>query len=220
MVNEEIKAIAFCPHCGNRAPQKLVYIQGYENRWFSEDGEESDRGSVPMNTYFVAVCETCSEVLIYSDAVGDNTSETFSDSQLLWPKSGLHKSVPRTIADCYLEAERIRNLAPNAFAVQIRKGLEAICDDRGAGQGNLQERLKELVSRGEIPATLAKMSEVLRVLGNLGAHATDQGIKQVLVWAMDDFFRAVVEYVYVAPSKLEDFQTRLDRLGKKGEQES
>jgi len=213
---KEIRIITFCPHCGNRAPQKLVYTQAYKGRWYSvESGEETRDKEIPPSTYFIAVCETCNEILVYHDAVEDYENEgIFNSSNLLWPESGLHKSVPKIVAECYSEAERIKNLAPNAFAVQIRKALEAICDDRGAKKGVLQYRLVELVSRGEIPKILADMSEVLRVLGNLGAHATEQGIKPILVGAINDFFRAVVEYVYVAPSKLEDFRSRLNNYKK------
>jgi hypothetical protein len=207
-MTDSTKVIAFCPHCGNRASQRLVHTQNYQGRWFVvSTGEEDTSGMT--STYYVAVCETCGEVLLYNDAVGEHTPETFNNAELRWPLSGLHKSVPKVVADCYLEAERIKNIAPNAFAVQIRRALETICDDRKAKKGVLQKRLKELVDRGEIPATLAEMSETLRVLGNLGAHSSDEGVKAMQVFAINDFFRAVVEYVYVAPSKLSDFHERL-----------
>jgi hypothetical protein len=160
--------------------------------------------------YFVVVCETCDELLLYQAFLEVPEDKDFHLADLIWPDPGvLHRAVPESVADCYVEAARIKNLAPNAFAVQIRRALEALCDDRSAKKGALQRRLTDLASRGEIPPVLAEMTDVLRLLGNIGAHAAHQSVKPGHVRAIDDFFRAVVEYVYVAPSRLKEFRERL-----------
>ena len=175
------------------------------------DGALSD-DNLPC-AYYVAVCETCNEILLYHSFIDIVEDKDFHRSELIWPDPGvLHQSVPKTIAVCYSEAARIKNLAPNAFAVQIRRAVEALCDDRGAKKGNLQSRLQDLASRGEIPPILAEMTDVLRLLGNIGAHAADQNIKPGHVPAIDNFFRAIIEYVYVAPSKLNEFQEMMKSL--------
>lgn len=207
---EPIRRVAFCPHCGNRAPQRHIYSQYYESQGYSSDGDLVSE-NFPF-FYHVAVCETCKQVLLYNAFAEDFIEDKdFHLADLIWPDPGvLHKAVPQSVSDCYSEAARIKNLAPNAFAVQIRRALEAICDDRGIKKGGLQRRLKELASRGEIPPVLAEMTDVLRLPGNIGAHAADQSVKPGHVWAIDGFFRAVVvEYVYVAPSKLKEFRERL-----------
>jgi len=216
-MNEESKVIrnvAFCPHCGNRAPQKLVYRQRYRGVWFSVNGDVSkeEDSELPGPTYYyVVVCETCNEVLVYH-SVGVPASH-FSEADLVYPEPGeLHYSVPDVVANCYKEAARIKNLAPNAFAVQIRRALEALCEDRGVNERTLARSLNVLAERGEIPATLAEMTDILRLLGNIGAHAADQSVKPGHVHVMDDFFKAVVEYVYVAPYKLQEFRKKLERF--------
>lgn len=203
---ETIRRVAFCPHCGNRAPQRLIHTQEYLGQGYSMDGSVDN--NIPC-AYYVAVCETCNEILLY-DVFGDIVEDKdFHRADLVWPDPGvLHQSVPKAITECYVEAARIKNLAPNAFAVQIRRALEALCDDRSAKKGVLQLRLQDLVSRGEIPPVLAEMTDVLRLLGNIGAHAADQSIKPGHVLAIDDFFRVIIEYVYVAPSKLKEFRDR------------
>jgi len=203
---ETIRRVAFCPHCGNRAPQRLIHTQEYLGRGYSMDGSVDN--TLPC-TYFVAVCETCNEILLYDVFCDIVEDKDFHRANLVWPNPGvLHQSVPKAIAECYAEAARIKNLAPNAFAVQIRRALEALCDNRSAKKGVLHLRLKDLVSRGEIPPVLAEMTYVLRLLGNIGAHAADQSIKPGHVLAIDDFFRVIIEYVYVAPSKLKEFRDR------------
>ena len=68
------------------------------------------------------------------------------------PEAGhLDSSVPSAIVKVYEEAYRIKAIAPNAYAGQIRRALEAISEDRGATKGTLQARLKELSDKGEIP---------------------------------------------------------------------
>jgi len=199
---ETIRRVAFCPHCGNRAPQRLIYTQEFLYHGYPRSASVD----IPR-AYYVAVCETCNEILIYLSFVGVVEDKDFHCADLIWPDPGvLHRSVPKTIAECYIEAMRIKNLAPNAFAVQIRRALEALCDDRVAKKGALQLRLQDLVSRGEIPPVLAEMTDVLRLLGNIGAHAAYQSIKPIHVLAIDDFFRVIIEYVYVAPSKLKEFR--------------
>jgi len=197
---ETIRNVAFCPHCGNRAPQKLI-----QTHHCVEVDSDGDTPELPQ-AYFVAVCETCDELLLYYVLQHIPDDKDFTSSHLLWPQATeIHESVPDKVAKIYREALRIRQLAPNAIAAKIRRALEAVCEDRGATKGHLQKRLKELADRGEIPPVLAEMTDTLRALGNVGAHATDHSITSWEVHGIDEFFRAVIEYVYTARSKLKEF---------------
>jgi len=159
-------------------------------------------------------------LLVYENYGDQWADEEFNYGELSYPESDhLPMAVPSRIRKVYAEAARIKNIAPNAFAVQIRRALEVLCEDRGAKKGNLQNRLSALGDKGEIPSTLAKASDLLRLLGNIGAHGINQDIHPLQVFPIDDFFRAVVEYVYIAPSKLKEFQERLNEYKKKREEE-
>ena len=201
--------IGYCPHCGNHAPQRAVHTQPYMAYAYKMDGTKTE-ADMP-STYIVATCGTCDEILLYHDfGLYPEEQYPFTKCDLLWPNNGLlHRSVPAKIRAIYNEAYRIRNLAPNAFAVQIRRALEALADDRGANRGNLHRRLQQIAEKGEIPPMLAEMTDVLRLLGNLGAHASGQEVKPGHVSVLDEFFRAVIEYVYVAPSKIAEFREQL-----------
>jgi hypothetical protein len=137
--------------------------------------------------------------------------DDFRQGALLWPESGvLNNALPKQVADIYTEAANVKRLSPNSFAVQIRRALEAICTDRGARASSLHAMLAELVERGELPPVLAEITKVLRLLGNIGAHASDRQVLPSHVDALDEFFRAVVEYVYIARSKLQTFRNKLE----------
>jgi hypothetical protein len=208
---EDIRRVAYCPSCGNKSPQKLIHVQHSSDIGYAEDEEEVD---MPL-AYYIAACETCNGILVYQ-AVGHIFEDKhFNQADLVFPPSGeLHRSVPERVAKIYKEAARIKNLAPNAFAVQIRRALEALCEDRGAQKGVLQKQLKELAERGEIPTKLAELTDVLRLVRNIGAHASDDEVKPWQVFTIDEFFRAVIEYVYVAPGKLDEYKRSLDLFEK------
>jgi hypothetical protein len=208
---EPIQNVAFCPHCGNTAPQKLVFSHSYESSGYDTITGEKDEGGPPC-TYYVAICSTCNEVLLYHSFFDENPDEYFSKSTLLYPNNHqLPNSVPNSIQQAYVEACRIQFLAPNAYAVMLRRALEAVCDDRSVPTGTLHKRLEVLVERGELPAKLAEMTSILRMLGNAGAHHSSSPVIVPMTWGMNEFFRAIIEYVYIAPSKIEAFKRTMDR---------
>ena len=56
---------------------------------------------------------------------------------------------------------------------------------------------------GILPSTLAEMTGLIREIGNVGVHI-DKG--EVTIWdaeLIDEFFKSVISYVYIAPAKIE-----------------
>jgi hypothetical protein len=186
-------------------------MQNFFDAYFHIDGRKA--GNDLLCAYFVVECETCYQILLYLAEGQIPEEEEFALSALIWPRSGsLNVSVPQRIRACYEEAARIKNLAPNAYAVQIRRALEALCDERGISEGSLYHRLAHLAKNGDIPPVLAEITEVLRLLGNIGAHGGDQTVPPGHVRVIDEFFHAIVEYVYVASDKVKRFRDKLTSL--------
>jgi hypothetical protein len=207
--------VLVCPSCGNRTPHKLVFQHEHVGTWYTTDGTVSD-GEDPASMYSVFECATCHDISLYSylEPAG------FEEATLLYPKGdSLHKSVPAQVVSNYSEAKRIQAISPNAFARLMRRSLEALCDDRRAPPGVLAKRLKALAEKGEIPPVLAEITAVLRSLGNAGAHNTSQRVTVPMTWAMDEFFRALVEYVYVAPFRLEEFRKKSGSIPRSSKKE-
>jgi hypothetical protein len=181
-----------------------VFTQQYESiGWTVSDGDE-----IPFDaSYFIVRCETCKELLIYHSI----PSNDFHDAELLWPKVGLDKSVPKEVSHIYEEAIRIKHIAPNAFAVQIRRALEALCKDRGTKHRTLSEQLAELGDKGEIPKTLSEASDIIRLIGNVGAHASSMDVHPLQAGAIDNFFRAIIEYIYVSSARIREFREGMNQ---------
>ena len=210
----EEQSVGYCPHCGNHAPQNL---KGTCTHLHTTDGSHN---------FFLTQCQTCAEGLMYRhiDSMNRGAQTThgnfdLSKYELVWPAAGnLHSCVPESVRNAYAEAIAIKSRAPNAFANQIRRSLEAVCKNRGTTKRVLAQSLRELADRGETPETLAEMTDVLRQLGNIGSHAGDESIAPEYVDVIDDFFRAIIEYVYIAPHKVSEFNARLSYARQTGTQ--
>lgn len=204
----DIDDVGYCTHCGNKTTQVL---KGECSHLHIEDGSSRH--------FFFTQCQTCADGLIYQLIDPDGSpmpslshgNFRLDDYELVWPVAKkLHSCVPEKISRIYSEAAVIKLLAPNAFANQIRRCLEAICYDRGATNQNLAKNIKLLAERGEIPNTLSEMSDVLRKLGNIGSHASNEEISSEYVDVIDDFLSVIIEYVYIAPHKVSEFKKTLD----------
>ena len=202
MSHEDISVIGYCSHCGNTTPQSVTGTLYYQ-------GDDKDDG-----LYFLARCGTCQKGLLRRTECNRMRGglRGCEDSELIWPPSGdLHKCVPEKVRKCYEEAAKIKNLAPNAFANQIRRSLEAMCKDQNVPGRNLKQCLDKLADDGIIPPVQAEMSDLLRLLGNVGSHAADEEVDIKYVPVLDEFFRAIIEYVYVAPHRISEFKEALER---------
>jgi hypothetical protein len=203
------RAVAYCPHCGNRAPQTVVRTQTFEEAVYSMSGD--DDVDYMLSVLLVTECGTCKGLLVYYSLPGDPGERDFREATLQWPKrDSLDDAVPKSVRSCYEEASLVRHRSATSFAVQIRRALEAMCADRGATGRTLQQQLHDLARKGEIPPVLAQMTTALRTIGNAGAHA-GEGVRRAQVYPIDQFFRAVIEYVYVAPARLDRFRRELAR---------
>lgn len=188
----------------------------------SEWGEEVED---PV-AYLTAACGICNAVLIYCSASQSIASLAERDvidlegTSLVYPTlERLHRSVPETISALYSDAYKIKRTAPDTFVTQIRRALEAVCKDRGTRRGDLKTRLCELFSKGELPKVLFEAADEIRDLGNKTTHDPDQRIKTWQANTIDEYFRAVIEHVYVLPFKVQAFRDSLNRLRAKNAKE-
>jgi len=136
MAGNDIEVLV-CYHCANTVPQQRVgsyrgrqLYEHIDGRRFNEDFD-----------YDLYQCPTCNGISIYGDFVEYPIYEALRARRIyprgthLLPES--HKlasveCVPQRIVKLYEEIWPLRHIAPNAFAGQIRRGLEFICRDQKA----------------------------------------------------------------------------------------
>jgi hypothetical protein len=128
--------------------------------------------------------------------------------QQVYPELKKLSGVPDAVKRSYDEARKVRRVSAIAFIALIRRALEYLCIDQRAVGRDLKEQLDYLSKNGIIPENLAKMAQEIRFFGNLGIHATQAKIDYADVHIVEDFYLAIIEYVYIAPEKLRKAQQR------------
>ena len=98
----------------------------------------------------------------------------------------------------------------------IGRTLEAVCNHENAQGRNLAQKLNDLAQKDKIPNTLVEMAQQLRELRNLGAHEAEDEVTETDVPIIIDFVEAILEYLYVAPAKIEAVRTRLSNVESEG----
>lgn len=205
-MNAKSQQVLYCPHCGNKSIQTTLLEQQYKEIVYV--GPEAQEETFDA-TYTVTRCESCNRLLVYT------ACEEFADEtplgDLVYPKQPLFsRDVPENVRRIHAEAARVKHVSPLAYVILARRVLEEICQVKGVNKPNLSQALSELASQGVIPKTLAEATTLIRLVGNAGAHASDMKITVPQVWAVENLIEALIEYLFVAPSRIEGFKQSLD----------
>jgi hypothetical protein len=200
--------IAVCPHCGNKTTLVILrQTESIETFYNPENPSETDEIT---SYYYLVKCKTCKGISLYTDIDGMGL---FPDTtHLCYPKPPrLGEGIPKAISALFEEALKIENLSPEAFVMLIRKVLEHICKDQKAKGKNLKEQIQSLGRQGIIPSTLLQMSEVLRLIGNIGAHDVTYKIDFLETQEIKNFIIVILEYVYILPAKVNKLNESIER---------
>lgn len=194
----------YCPHCGNTSVQRRLAVEPYTEVLYYRDNDEPREHEAHCS---VAKCRTCSRILVYEvpDDFWDQAETPWG--RLVHPKPTINlELVPEPIRNTYREATRVKKVSPAAFALLARKLLEQICHDKKVHEGNLAASLSRLVADGIIPSSLSEATRLIRLVGNAGAHDHEVQLTEPQVWAVDDFLKVLLEYLYIAPAKIDKFK--------------
>jgi hypothetical protein len=202
---------AFCPHCSRNTSHVL---QWKYRRW-----DKKGETDISHSSYYVAVCDLCKEVLLYvNHPPHDDLADCFegsveADTVLVWPDSGgSQQSIPELVRDYYQEAGVVRNVSLNAYAISLRRALEAVCTDRGIDtRPPLAQRLQLLAFKDEMATRLNGMTLFLKDVGNIGAHA-DRNVTQDEARLINKLFRLIVDYLYVVPDEITKLKSTWAKL--------
>ena len=186
---------SYCDHCGN------ITLKGSVGN-FSKGHADN------QTIYRLFRCQICEDAILYRV----NTSKAVQPAEQLWPSTeSLAVEAPQRVRQIYEEARAIKVRSPNSFVVQIGRALEAVMNDKKAKGRGLYQKLKWFVDEGQLPEVFAEMTDISRLLRNLGAHDADKDVTLEDAETVDEFFRAVIEYLYVAPAKVAKVKARLRR---------
>jgi len=213
----------------NREPEQASAVPWARREWVKNDekkdgdwrhDEDLEDETTSEVAYSVYQCVNCAELTFirWSRVEG----QTWLSAEKVYPSDeepyfrlfpgGPRIMLPTDISDAYYQAKAVEDFSPTAFTLMTRRALEAICRDRGATKGTLAQKLYSLIEIGELPKKLGEFSEIIRLLGNISAHDADVEIPPEMAKAIDSFFQAIVEYVYIAPARIRVITKALERL--------
>jgi len=206
-IRQSTQIKTLCSHCGNVSFKDLLC---------QDETEKNDRLFVEHQLYR---CTICNNVILKEttrrlpDDYHGSKQPRFHSAALetievkqLWPAPlSLPVEVPDRVREIYEEARLVKR-SPSSFVVQIGRALEAMAKDKNAHGRTLNDKLNWLVSQGLLPQVLGQMGHINRIFRNWGAHDTETDVETEDVEMVDEFFRAIVEYLYVAPAKVDRIQ--------------
>jgi hypothetical protein len=195
-----------CPHCGKSGleVQAAVYAEmtaGVAGR---------DTATLSYQTW---VCPVCSEItverLFYDPSVDPDNMQIST----LYPlPDSLAYGLPPSVSKAYTEANRMKVVNSNAYAVMLGRMLDTVFLDRGAQGKTMYDKLNDLSQRGELPQRLADLAHNFRELRNIAAHADLGTLGPEDIPILEATVRAVLEYIYRAQALIEHSSHRLNAL--------
>jgi hypothetical protein len=203
--NKKEKIIQFCPDCNSIVETEVIFEYGHH---IEHTEELRCEGTIVK----LAKCLNCENPILLSEDFIEIEDHYFPQGKIqLYPDKEFDfvGNAPNTIIKPYREA--IKCYKANAYeacVIMCRKGIEAICYDKGETKGNLINKLKNLKSKGLLEDTFFNWSNELREIGNVGAHSHDTEINKQDAKDTLEFFEALILYLYHLVDKYNEFIKR------------
>ncbi|WP_084789580.1 DUF4145 domain-containing protein [Saccharomonospora iraqiensis] len=205
-----------CRHCGASDTLERVLDEAIEKR--SEDAW--DRRYEWSQNLFVQRCKWCKELTLSTYVYSDWMNPEDVSYRTVYPEQRDLSFLPSRVKVELEKAQKVKAVDASYYALGLRRTLEAICTENGIGRkANLGERLKDLARQENLPDVFVGMAVYLRHLGNIGAHESGIDVTNADIIAATEFTDAILEFLYIAPAKLDRVSKELeDRKGetKKG----
>ena len=203
---EDAPIALICRHCGNKTVFEKCGAYSYD--YHLPAGYE-----VEVTEFVLLKCVSCSMPTIQQNTLyaGLLYREWPTVTDVLYPSAKTPlTNLPSLIENRYQAALKVRNREPSACAVLIGRTLEAVCKHEKAEGQTLAGKIDNLLRSNRIPKPLAEMAGQIRQIRNLGAHEAEDEVTEEDVPIILDFLEAILEYLYVAPAKIEALRTRLE----------
>ena len=199
---DEIRAFV-CPKCGDTAKSK---VHGRVIAYDPEAGPPAEFALVQCSN------EECQSPLVQ---VREDYGRGFEEDKptFYYPAPRrLSNAIPRRLREAFDEARRCYEAkAYRATVAMVRGTLEGTCADQGSTKATLAQSLQELQMQGKIDGILAQWADLLRIVGNEGAHFSERSVTAEDAKDALDFAEALLDHLYVLRERFEIFKARQDK---------
>lgn len=173
---------------------------------FERDDTEGD-DYVGVEEWSFYLCPTCKAPTLlcwyWQQKNGEITSKI--GRSIVYPSNLFEtKSVPENIRKAFMAAAATKSIDTLVSPIAWWRVLELTCKDLGAQGRNLYEKISYLSSKSILPHLLTDASNLIRLLGNEGAHSIESEVSRVNLSNVEDLVRHIIEYVYILSEKISD----------------
>lgn len=183
----------YCPACNSIVETGVIFSYTYD---VMHTDELQNEGTAIL----LSKCLNCERPILTEEHFQNIEEHSWSNNKIqLYPliDNIALKNAPEIVINPYKEATKCyRAQAYEACVIMCRKGIEAICEDKGETKGNLAEKLRKLKEKKVLEDTLYNWTNELRLIGNDGAHSHNQIVTQQDAKDSLDFFDALITYLY------------------------
>ena len=117
------------------------------------------------------------------------------------------KSIPREVADDYIEAIKCLDIeADKASVIMCGRALQSSVIERGATGKRLMDQIDDLYANAIITRSIRDWAHELRLSRNIGAHPDKDGLKDVTskdAKEIIEFMEEYLNYVYILPNRVQ-----------------
>ena len=197
-INPKYRTESFtCPHCGVTSSQIWPINTNVLYRSVEPDGRVLNR-SYQTQKYVLCKCTHCKDISIWTD------------EKMIYPLVGTvpqpNEDLPEDVKLDYLEARNIVNLSPRGAAALLRLGVQKLCIELGEKGDNINQDIKNLVSKG-LPETMQQALDSVRVIGNNAVHPGQIDLKDDIdtAYKLFGFVNIIAEMLISQPKKIKEF---------------
>lgn len=183
----------YCTTCNSIVETGVIFAYNSDITWTDELQNQGTE-------VILAMCLNCKQPILTEQEFTNIEEHNWVNTKVqLYPNMDnvALKNAPEIVISPYKEASKCyRAQAYEACVIMCRKGIEAICMDKGELKGNLANKLLGLKNKQILDETLYSWANELRLIGNDGAHSHDQIVTQQDAKDSIDFFDALITYLY------------------------
>ena len=188
-------AMRACGHCGLKRAQ------------LNPVANAQPTSSKGISRYFTFLaCPDCAGITVVEH---NGAVSVISQSVELhaWPEGEDRaldvEHLPDDVAGYYLDARRVLDAGvPDAAAVQLRRTLEAAAAHHGQDKGALVQRIRNLIKDGLVTASFGQALDLVRLVGNQGAHASDERVDHATAQRALRFTTQFLRNLFEVPEEL------------------
>ena len=197
-----------CPHCNVYAKQFYSHLTTNNDfPWSSVVDRNSKFDERLSADWVISKCQRCDDHVVWYK------------ENIIYPKK-ITVSIPNSDLDAeiredYLEAAKIFSDSPRSSAALLRLALQKLCKQLGEKGDNINDDIKNLVSKGLNPL-VQKSLDALRITGNNAVHPGEINLKEEheRVIKLFELINFIANKMITEPKEIESFYSDLPEKAK------